>query len=229
MPPDALRLLTFTQGWGSPQPQPGFSVTWTLSAEVFFYVILPVLAFALRGWQPRVVLTLVAVALLSYVATGYPYRQDDVWLLLWGFAPGMLVAILEDKVRGRRWLLAAGVVAAIAALRWHVPALMSIAAAMAIAGSLDMQFHLPALRTLADASYAFYLWHLAIVLTLVAAGVSGFPFVLAALGFTLAIAVASLRLVELPARRILAGAAPIRSAVSRWPQAPPLPAEARAE
>jgi peptidoglycan/LPS O-acetylase OafA/YrhL len=202
-PPDGWRrILTFTQAWGAVPPSSGYSVTWTLSVEMTFYAVLPLLAVLLGRQSWRSVTILGVLSFVSLQLIGNAYRADAAWFLLWGFAPGMAVATLERDLHFPPWLALVGVAAALDALWIASPPLMGIAGGLIIAGCTSMRIKVPFVRELADASYSFYLLHLAVILALVNAGWSGWSAVLAALAVTLALSLAVFQFIERPAQKL---------------------------
>jgi peptidoglycan/LPS O-acetylase OafA/YrhL len=205
-PPDGWRrLITFTQAWGAEPPQLGFSVTWTLSVEMTFYAVLPLLALVLGQGAWRRVTLLAVFSFLSLQLIGNPYRQDAAWLALWGFAPGMAVAILGEDLRFPPWLALVGIAAAVDALMIESPPLMGIAGGLIIAGCTSLRIRVPFAREVADASYSFYLLHLAVILAFFNAGWQGWPAVFVALTVTLALSLAISQLIERPIQKVAAG------------------------
>lgn len=114
-----LRYLTFTQHYVPTPLMPGLSVAWTLTVEVAFYALLPLVAFGLlrrlrrgapsyRPWRPGsvaiaviVVGVVVSVGWLSQVRPG---RLNDYMHPLWFptyamcFAAGMALALASVAV-----------------------------------------------------------------------------------------------------------------------------------
>jgi peptidoglycan/LPS O-acetylase OafA/YrhL len=98
---------------------------WTLDAEMFFYLVLPVIAAALfftfgrlRPGRPRLVLAAAAVtvivgATLAARMSGATRVNEtpQPWYMLYAFGPGVLLAAIETmwlpRLRGARWGAAA--------------------------------------------------------------------------------------------------------------------------
>jgi peptidoglycan/LPS O-acetylase OafA/YrhL len=99
-----------------------FSVAWTLTLEVIFYLVVPLLAVAVSRWRPRLSAERLALlvigswlASIAFTAVADLHGDDKVGLWLRGsfpamwqmFCPGILLAI-APHVRadaGRRWLV----------------------------------------------------------------------------------------------------------------------------
>jgi peptidoglycan/LPS O-acetylase OafA/YrhL len=149
---------------------------WTLSAEVIFYVTLPLIARLARGREIRVLVALATTSIALQVALFAVFDARTEWLVgaypfvVYAFVPGMLLAVMELRYREgfrrlRTWpyLVAGVVVIAIGCLAHAIP----IAAGAGIGtpilmGWLLQQQRVPnarALEFLGGASYAMYLWH----------------------------------------------------------------------
>ncbi len=164
-------------------------VTWSLTTEVHFYVLVPALAWALVrfGWQ-RVLAIVVAGSVAWRLAVGGT-GQEAEWILgrVDQFAAGMVAATLVAdrrrwarivRVLRARWtpLVLGAVVVAIAIplgsrqllgkplayeVTFHAVAGIAIAAWL-VRGACDGYgriFENRALRGLGDVSYSLYLWH----------------------------------------------------------------------
>jgi len=148
---------------------------WTLSAEVLFYVTLPVIAWAVRG---REALSLGVLALASATAALALRLYGGESLALWpsaypavfyAFVPGMLLAVVQARrpeafarLRGG-WALATGaVLLVLATLTQVLPVALFAALGTPLLMGWVMQRPVPAARTFAflgGASYAMYLWN----------------------------------------------------------------------
>jgi peptidoglycan/LPS O-acetylase OafA/YrhL len=171
---------------------------WTLSAEVLFYLTLPIIAAAARG---REALVLGGLAIVSVCAATYhriALTPDNAWitgtypLVFYAFVPGMLLALLEVHYPGqlrrlRKWpYLVVGVgYVVLGALMTILPVALATGFGTVLVMGWLLNHRLPgsrALGFLGGASYAMYLWHkdallafgpwLGLALTLVAAGLS---------------------------------------------------------
>ena len=171
---------------------------WTLSAELLFYVTLPLIARLSNG---REILTLVALGAMSAIlAVGQrlALTEANAWitgaypLVFYAFVPGMLLAVLEVRhpqtfARLAAWPAAlAGVALLVAgALTTVLP--VSLFTAIGTALLMGWILHravpgAPALGFVGGASYALYLWHkdaflafgplLGIVIALMGSGLS---------------------------------------------------------
>jgi peptidoglycan/LPS O-acetylase OafA/YrhL len=149
---------------------------WTLTAEIIFYLALPLIARLAQGREAAVLITLglasVALAVLHRAAL----TPDNAWavgtfpLVFYAFVPGMLLAVLEVRHPIRfRWLrrmpyLALGVtLLALGAITstFYPVAIVTGVGTVLVMGWLVHQ-PVPGARALAfagGASYALYLWH----------------------------------------------------------------------
>lgn len=112
-----LRQLTLTQVYGAGHLREGLSHTWSLSTELAFYLVLPLVGGALvrlaRVRPERPARVLVALAVLTVLALAWIVfirssdllsgGAPDLWLPSFGgwFAAGMLLAVLS--VADRDW------------------------------------------------------------------------------------------------------------------------------
>lgn len=171
---------------------------WTLSAEILFYLTLPLIAAAARG---REALVLGGLAIVSVCAATYhriALTPENAWitgtypLVFYAFVPGMLLALLEANYPGqlrrlRSWpYLAVGVgYIVLGALTTILPVALATGFGTVLVMGWLLNHRLPgsrALGFLGGASYAMYLWHkdallafgpwLGLVITFVAASLS---------------------------------------------------------
>jgi peptidoglycan/LPS O-acetylase OafA/YrhL len=148
---------------------------WTLSAEVLFYLTLPLIARLAKGREP---LALGGLGIVSIVAaTGHRLTLSDanLWLIgtyplvFYAFVPGMLLAVLEARqsrnfARLAGWpYLAVGVVyLVVGALTSTFPVALATGIGTALIMGWLLHHRLPGARPLGfvgGASYALYLWH----------------------------------------------------------------------
>lgn len=148
---------------------------WTLSAEIIFYVLLPLTARLVRGAE---ILRLSMIALVS-VSLGLVHRlvlnDDNLWLIgsfpvvAYAFVPGMILAVVEVKHPGvfkrlgdRVVLLLGTALVVMGCITMADPiALPTGIGTMLVMGWL-VHHRVPGARALAfmgGASYAMYLWH----------------------------------------------------------------------
>lgn len=136
-PATILANLTLTQIYVPAALAPGLTHLWSLCVEVAFYLVLPLIALALRRRTAQIRIALIiAVSLLSLgwsflpfvmatPAPGLPNLQIFPISYICWFAIGMLAAELEDTARipGPTWAywILALVVAWIAAQPWFGP------------------------------------------------------------------------------------------------------------
>lgn len=152
-----------------------FGNAWTLSAEVLFYVTLPLIARMARGRETVVLSVIALTSIAAALVQRLTMTQATEWLhgsfptVLYAFVPGMLLAVLQ--VRRREifarlarpislvlgvFLLALGSVATILTIP-----VGTLAGTPLVMGWL-LQHRVPFPRALAfggGASYALYLWH----------------------------------------------------------------------
>jgi peptidoglycan/LPS O-acetylase OafA/YrhL len=148
---------------------------WTLSAELLFYITLPLIARAARGRELSVLAVLAAISMLAEIALRATLAPDNEWLVgsypvvFYAFVPGMLLAVVERQrplafPRLAGWPVAAtgAALLALGTLAHNFP----LAVAPTLGGALLMgwllQHPVPGARTLAflgGMSYATYLWH----------------------------------------------------------------------
>ena len=171
---------------------------WTLSAEILFYLTLPLIARAATGREVLVLVGLGVVSALLAVAHRITLDEGNAWLsgtyplVCSAFVPGMLLAVLEVRhpTRFRNltgWpVLGAGLVLIVfGALTSTLPVSLSTGIGTALVMAWLLQHDLPGARVLGfggGASYAVYLWHkdafiafgpfLGLLISLVASGLS---------------------------------------------------------
>ena len=152
-----------------------FGNAWTLSAEVLFYVTLPLIARVARGRELVVLAWLAIGSIALSVLHRLTMTQATEWLhgsyptVFYAFVPGMLLAVLQVKrpalfarLASNVWL-AAGVTGIVLGSLWTsllIP--IGTLAGTPLVMAWLIQHRLPFARTLAfggGASYALYLWH----------------------------------------------------------------------
>ena len=224
--------------YGDGVPRPIYALGWTLQYEMLFYALFA----AFIALPRRRCVLAVAMVLAAGVAAGRSWPLPAGPLAFWTqpivleFAFGMAIGLAwREGLRLPTWARAALTVAAIAALAfdgldaahkavtwitptdgtrvlaWGVPTAVLVAAA-ALGKRSGSPRALVGLVALGDASYALYLVHPFVVLTLMrlyaAAGLAGplgyWPFVGASLALAITAALAVHRWIELPAARALA-------------------------
>ena len=181
---------------------------WTLSAEVLFYVSLPVIARVARGREATVLGALAAVSIALAVVLRATLAQPTEWLIgsypvvVYAFVPGMLLAVMERRFAGsfRRlalwpYLVAGAVLVAVGCVLSALPVALGAGLGTPLLMGWLLQHPIPggarmasALAFLGGASYAMYLWHKDLLL---AFGIGG-------LAIALVAAAASWALVERP-------------------------------
>ncbi len=171
---------------------------WTLSAEILFYLTLPLIARAAKGREVLVLVGLGVASAIIAVAHRLSLSDENAWLIgtyplvFSAFVPGMLLAVLEVRhprrfreLRGAP-ILASGVLLIVfGALTSTLPISLSTGIGTALVMAWLLQHPLPFARALGfvgGASYALYLWHkdafiafgplLGLVIAVIASGVS---------------------------------------------------------
>lgn len=112
-----LTYLLFLQNYDLALWQGFLGVSWTLVLEVLFYLTLPAIAFVVRRSATRLAALaalsfLGAVLIFFFVPRVHPMFASSTFpTMFWAFAPGMLVALLEGRIRwaARPMTLALGI------------------------------------------------------------------------------------------------------------------------
>lgn len=180
--------------FGKPPPT---GVLWTLSVELSFYALLPLVLAPLRWGRAAGVAFALAVTIASYWLATYvtrPFLKENLWLLytvpvfFWIFSIGILTRLLWDRVaplltgKGLWWLAAYGVSEYILQTYFHDSASLSwkggvtpvsiFRASMMGMTVISVAFTAPRLGRYIryDLSYGLYLWHMTVIASLVALG-----------------------------------------------------------
>lgn len=213
-----LEYLTLTQNYDPAVTGSFVSVSWTLTIEVAFYAVVPLIALGLSALSPlraveATVIGMVASFLGALAILAFYRGPTLVYLLLpffmWVFGLGILLALVERDWIARLqplerhglWLGAAILVAAL-----YIGAFASIdvptaVASVCLVAGLRLRSVPSWTSLLGDrCSYAFYLWHEQIVRA-VTGFTTGWPVALIAGPAAIAIAFISYQAVERPAQR----------------------------
>lgn len=181
-----LPYLTITSSY-SPPLREFLGVSWTLSAEIIFYLLLPLTARLVAG---REIVRLSLIGLASIILALYHRLVLDgsnLWLLgsfpvvAYAFIPGMILAVVEVKhpaafrrLGGPLPLVLGTALVIIGCLHLADPLALPTGVGTVLVMAWLVQHRVPGARPLAflgGASYAMYLWHRDLLLTFGVAGV----------------------------------------------------------
>ena len=213
--------LTLTQGWLGPIPVNWNTPAWSLSCEMFFYAVFPLLgAFLVRRATWRWVVGTVAVACVftrAIEAAGVPDAIKPVVHLsdfLMGIAAACAFELVQGKVRAS-WLYVPGFLGAAAAIAWAawLPWGIDLNSVLRLLNALllvGLALGCPALSGkllvyLGKSSYAMYILHVPVMWWYLRASHAFSP----ALYVAIVIAASALvyAVLEDPANRLLRGRA----------------------
>ena len=161
---------------------------WTLSAEVLFYVSLPLIARLAAGRELLVLVALGGTSIVASAVYQYTVRDATIWLndayplVFYAFVPGMLLAVLEVRRPAAfaelvkpQYLLMGLLFLAIGMLTSVLPIdIGTLVGAPLVIGWL-LQHQVRGARLLAfagGASYALYLWNYDLIRTFGVTGVA---------------------------------------------------------
>jgi peptidoglycan/LPS O-acetylase OafA/YrhL len=163
-------------------------VAWTLSAEVAFYVLLPVIARLVQGRELARLLEIGIVSISLNLIHRLLLSDANLWLIgsfpvvAYAFIPGMVLAVIEIKHPGAFGRLAGALALTIGiglllfgCLQQADPIALPTGIGTALVMGWLLQHRIPGARPLAfagGASYALYLWHRDLF---IAFGVWGLP------------------------------------------------------
>ena len=194
-----LPYVTITSSYHPPLRE-FLGVAWTLSAEILFYLLLPLTAKLVAG---REILRLSLIGLVSIILALYHRLVLDggnLWLLgsfpvvAYAFIPGMLLAVVEVKhpdvfrrLGGPLSMALGTALVIIGCLHLADPLALPTGIGTVLVMAWLVQHRVPGARPLAflgGASYAMYLWHRDLLLSFGVVGV-----LIAAIGSALSWAV----------------------------------------
>ncbi|HEX8026661.1 MAG TPA: acyltransferase [Candidatus Limnocylindrales bacterium] len=148
---------------------------WTLSAEVLFYVTLPLIAWAVRGREALFLSVLaLASATVALALRLYGNESTALWpsaypAVFYAFVPGMLLAVLQARhpeafarLRGAWAPVCGAILLVLGTLTQVLPVALFAALGTPLLMGWVMQRRVPGARLLAflgGASYAMYLWN----------------------------------------------------------------------
>ena len=148
---------------------------WTLSAEVLFYLTLPLLARAARGRETAVLGGLAIASIGLQIVYRATMAQATEWLhgsyptVFYAFVPGMLLAVLEvrrpdvfRRLANPIYLVLGVLCLALGSVSTILPIPFGTLAGTPLVMGWLLHHRLPFARALAfggGASYALYLWH----------------------------------------------------------------------
>ena len=148
---------------------------WTLSAEVLFYVTLPLIARLAANREVKLLLILAGLSMVGSVAYRYSATEANYWLVdayplvFFAFVPGMLVAVLEvrrpatfaELAKGRYLVMGLAYIAFGMLTSVYPIPLGAVLGTPLVIGWL-LHHRVPGERALVfagGASYALYLWN----------------------------------------------------------------------
>ena len=233
-----IRFFTFTENYWSDTAGQVNGPAWSLAVEIQFYFLLPLLALGIARFARRplraAALIVIALGIASLVARLALVNNPDFVNETWRyrivtnfifFVPGMLLALMESRLRARPLRLsgplaasdvwfAGGVALWLAVVLkgydWDVliaPASFLVLGACVLdlrPGAIHALLSLRWLALLGIASYSLYLWHFPVLELLTNQGASPelLPLAALALPTTIAVAAISYRLIEEPFLRL---------------------------
>jgi peptidoglycan/LPS O-acetylase OafA/YrhL len=233
-----IRFFTFTENYWSDTAGQINGPAWSLAVEIQFYLLLPLLALGIGRFARRplraAAMIVLALGIASLVARLVLVNNADVVNETWRyrivtnfifFVPGMLLALMEARLRGRPlrvpaplarsdvWFaggIALWLVVVLQGYDWDfliAPASFLVLGACVLglrSGAIHALLSLRPLALLGIASYSLYLWHFPVLELLTNEGASPQLAPLAALAIPTAIlvAAASYKLIEEPFLRL---------------------------
>ena len=233
-----IRFFTFTQNFSSETAGQVNGPAWSLAVEIQFYALLPLLALGLArfkrhplAFSAAVVIALGIASLMARLALiDNPDLGDVTWRFRMVtnfifFVPGMLLALIEIGLRGRRlrlpavlaasdvWIAAGVALWVFVVFGGYSHDYLIAPASFLVLGACVLQLR-PGLGTrllsfrplalLGIASYSLYLWHFPVLELLTNQGVSPelVPLALVAIPTVIAVAAISYKLIEEPFLRL---------------------------
>ena len=181
-----LPFLTITSSYDPPLRE-FLGIAWTLSAEILFYLLLPLTAKLVAG---REILRLSMIGLASIVLAilhRLVLTDANIWLLgslplvAYAFIPGMILAVIEVKhaslfrrLGGHLPMVIGTALIVVGCLHLADPIAIPTVIGTALVMAWLVQHNVRGARLLAflsGASYAMYLWHRDLLLEFGVAGV----------------------------------------------------------
>lgn len=236
--PDPVKLgaalgaqLTMTTGWlpFAALNQPWNGPAWSISCEIFFYALFPLLIVGFRRWSRRTVVTVAAGAWLvqglwilallewlpesrsGFLTVQFPLTHLAEFALgiaawrLWSTGPA-----LDRRSRGAALLATVAGLAALAHLAptepayWPMTPLFAVLVALLASGGRRRSWlALPAMLLLGEASYSLYLLHFPLIRIYQVAGIGPGIAGWVAMAATVLVSIVVFRWYETPLRRLI--------------------------
>ena len=169
-----LPYLTITSSYDGPL-RAFLGVAWTLSAEVLFYLLLPLAARLVRDREILRLSMIAAVSIGLNLIHRIAFNDTNSWLIgsfplvAYAFVPGMILAVVEvrhpsvfRRLGGHASLVLGAALVVLGCLQFADPIAIPTGVGTVLVMGWLLHHHVPGARAFAflgGASYALYLWH----------------------------------------------------------------------